>query len=334
MIFVRLPHSEVRLTYTTDWHTSGVPPGRRASDYQEAILNKIKFVSDITEKIQGASLCGADVFHIKDPRNHKANSVNLLVSLIHLLRCFPTGKVWGGIGNHDLSWDRMDSLPTQPLGLLIAAQVYHNLCAESVIFTNQDESVKVLVEAFPYEDEISTLNRIKEAGKTRPQDVDYRIGLVHSYGAPGDRGNIYSSPVIGYNELKDVEYDFLLWGHDHSRKETMTVGKVTHVHLGSLARAALNYDEVDRPVSIAIMAFSKEGIKFQEKPIPVKPLNLAFVTSDKGMDTVSKTDEMKEFFSTMETAVGGIETSDPREFLQSLCDDTKLLGLVHELCSL
>ena len=229
----------------------------------------------------------------------------------------------------------MASLPHQPLGVLIASQAYHNLVDEPVIFTNEDESVRVLVEAFPYADELVTLDRILECGKTRPAGIDYRIGIVHQFGTPGNRSNLYDNVKIGYNELKDVEYDFLFWGHDHSRKQTVTVGNVTHINVGSMARAAFDYDEVNRPVVAVILALSKEGVKIQERPIPVKPLDLVFSKSDKGMEQVQKTNEVTEFFSDMDEAVGGIESADPRTVFRALCpEDPKLVEFTEDLCGI
>ena len=331
-MIVKLPHPEVRLVWTTDWHFSDTPPGRRADDYRAAMFAKLEFTRELTERVHGVAITGADVFHRKHP---KENSVNLIISLIHALRRFPTGCVYGGVGNHDISWDRMASLPHQPLGVLIASQAYHNLIEDPVIFTNEDESVRVQVEAFPYDDELVTLERILESGKKRPAGIDYRIGIVHQFGTPGNRSNLYDSVKIGYNELKDVEYDFLFWGHDHSRKKTMTVGNVTHINVGSMARAAFAYDEVERPVVAVILALGKDGVKLQEKAIPVKSLDLAFSKADKGMEGVRKTSGVTEFFSDMDQAVDGIESADPRAVLKALCpEDSKLVQLVEELCGL
>jgi hypothetical protein len=228
----------------------------------------------------------------------------------------------------------MASLPHQPLGILIAARAYYNLNESPVVFTNEDETVKVQVETFPYTNEERTFQMIMERGKTRPAGIDYRVGIVHAFGQPGNRGNLYDSAIIGYNEVKNTEYDFLLWGHDHSRKPTVTVGNVTHVHLGSMARAAFDIDEVDRPVSIGVLAFSKEGMKFQEKQIPVKPLELVFSTSDKGMDKVTKSDAVQDFFASMDEQVDGIESADPWAVLRALCpEDPGLVDFVgKDLC--
>src|SRR5271165_2364071 len=255
---VSLPTDKVSFTFTTDLHLSAIPPGRRRDDYATAIFNKIEFQRNITEKIKGIALCGADIFHFKKP-DHPGNSVSLIVRGIHTFGRFPSGCIYGWIGNHDLEFDRMDSLSNQPLGILIAAGVYHNLVQDPVLFKNQTGSVGVLVESFPYEHNgVRTLKRILEA-PSRPPEANYRIGIVHQYGAPGDRASLWGTPIIGYNELVNCDYDFLLWGHDHSRKETVTIGSTTHINLGSLARAALPTDEDGHKVVLSVLSFSEKG---------------------------------------------------------------------------
>ncbi len=235
---VSLSTDKVTLVYTTDWHLSEKPIGRRRDNYKQAILDKINFTSDLAWKVNGVGLCGGDVFNYKRP-DHPCNTVSLIVDALHAMRNFPTGCVYGGIGNHDLFFDRMDSLPNQPLGLLIATGAYHDLTQQPVIFTDKKESFGVMVEAFPYEHDGSrNVERIMNA-PLRPPLATYRVGIVHQYGEAGNRGTLWGASKIGYNELADSDYDFLLWGHDHSRKETITVGNTTHINLGSLARAVL-----------------------------------------------------------------------------------------------
>jgi hypothetical protein len=243
--------------------------------------------------------------------------------------------MYGSVGNHDLTYDRMDTLPHQPLGLLIAAGVYRDLNEEPVLFVNEDETVKVLVETFPYEHGVETLQRLLETGK-RPEGVTHRIGIVHAYGRSGDGNSFFGEIQIGYNQLQHLDYDFMLWGHDHARHETETVGNITHVNLGSLARAAYDYDELDRPVIATILSFAEDGIRYKEKEIPVKPLDIAFKAADKPVEDVAKSEEFKEFFDAMDAQVGDIETTDPLEVIRSLCptDEQPLFNLVKDLCDI
>lgn len=330
---VVLPHAKVNLVWITDLHFSEIAPGRRGDDYKSALLDKLNFVCDLTERLHGVGICGGDVFHEKKAK-HPANSLSLLVSLLRAFRRFPTECVYGSVGNHDLFNDRMDSLPHQPLGLLIAAGVYHDLNKDPVIFTNQDQTVKVSVETFPYAPGDRTLERLLESGP-RHEGVDIRVGVVHSYGEPGNGGTLYGEPKIGYNQVSHLDFDFLLWGHDHSRKETETVGNITHINLGSMARAAFSYDEKDRPVVAQIISCAPDGVRLLEKPIPVKPLESVFIHADKAVEKVGKSVDVMDFFAKMEETMEGIETSEPREVMETLAgDDKKLLKLGLELCNL
>jgi len=328
------PKNRVNFVWTTDWHFTDVPPGRRHDDYRLALLDKLAYVRNIVEKMHGVALCGGDVFHHKKP-SHPGNSLRLIIELIAALRRFPYEKVFGAVGNHDISFDRMDSLPRQPLGLLMAVGAYHDLNKEAMIFTNQDESIKVQVETFPYAEGAETIQNILTAGPRQP-GVKHRIGIVHAYGHPGDAGDMFGTRTIGYNELKGNDFDVLLWGHDHSRHGVDEVGKTTHVNLGSLARAAFSYDELDRPVVAAILSFQPDGTwQYGEKPIPVKPIDQVFAAADKGVETVAKSEEIKEFFADMDETVSGIEINDPREVIKELCkDDPKLESLILEVCDL
>jgi DNA repair exonuclease SbcCD nuclease subunit len=330
MRIVKLQHARVNLVYSTDWHLSTKPPGRRRDDYQAALFKKLLFIRDLTLKLKGVSLCGGDVFHVKSPKS-LANGFGLLFPLLQLLRQFP---VYGTVGNHDLMYDRMDTLPSQPLGLLIAAGVYHNINEEPILFVNEDETVKVLVETFPYEHGAEALARLLATGE-RPEGITHRIALVHAYGEPGNGGGMFGE-AIGYNQIQHLDYDFMLWGHDHSRHETVEVGNITHVNLGSLARAAFDTDEVDRPVVATVLSFATDGIRYKEVEVPTTPLNIAFVTADKPVVDVAKSDELKEFFAAMDEQVGDIESTDPNEVLTALCpaDESKLLTLVKELCEI
>jgi hypothetical protein len=328
------PKNRVNLVWSTDWHLTDIPPARRKDDYRNAILAKIEFIRDLVEKLNGAGLCGGDVFHYKIPK-HAGNSIRLIIDLMHALRKFPQGKVFGSIGNHDLSWDRMDTLPRQPLGLLIAVGAYHDLNTEPVIFTNADDTVRVSVETFPFAEGDVTIQNIKNADPRQPH-VDHRIGIVHAYGHPGDAGSMFGTRTIGYNELTGTDFDILLWGHDHSRHETVEVGGCTHINLGSLARAAFTYDEVERPVCAAILSFEPSGaFKYGEKEIPVKPLQIAFAAADKGVEQVAKSDDITSFFADMDAAVQGIEVNDPKVVIKELCaGDINLENLILELCDL
>jgi DNA repair exonuclease SbcCD nuclease subunit len=335
---IKLDSDKVNLVYSTDQHLSAIPPGRRRDNYAEAVLEKLQLQGEVCHKLSGAGLSGGDMFHHKNP-DAKGNTHSLIESTIRVLSKFPTGKIYGCVGNHDIQYDRMETLPNQPLGVLIAAGVYHNIVEESVVFTNRDGSIRVLVDSYPFLDERVLFPRLMSTPK-KPLGITHRVGLLHAYGHPDPANAVFGTSginynPIGYDALIELDYDFLCWGHDHTRKETVTVGNITHINFGSLARAAFSIDEIDRPVCIGIMSFSENEVKYKEKQIQVTPLEAAFATADRAVDRVVKSDEITDFFSSMETTVGSIESTDPREVITELCkEEPKLLEMVFELCEL
>jgi DNA repair exonuclease SbcCD nuclease subunit len=327
---IKLDNPNVVLTWITDIHLSAIPPGKRGEGYRAQIFSKLKFAKTLTHNVNGICLCGGDIFHIKGSHS-KANSLNMINEAIRMFGDFPTGKVYSATGNHDIQFDRMDTIPSQPLGVLVEAGVCHLLNYEPVIFTNETGTVKVSVETFDYASGVETLQAILNASP-RP-DVDYRVGIVHASGVPGESRDRFGEWLIGYNQLKDIDFDLLLWGHDHSRTETATVGNVTHINLGSLARAALSSDEVERKIVVPVLTFTPEKARIKEVEVPCLPIEQVFRVDDKTVIQVKDNTEVKKFFSDMNESVDEIVSDDPVVIIDSLCkDDPKLGELIKELC--
>ena len=331
-ITVKLPWDKVTFTWITDLHLSAIPPGKRSADYEDQMFSKLDFVRNLTIAREAICLCGGDIFHVKGPKS-SANSLRMINRLIALIKTYPLGKWFSCIGNHDIQYDRMDTVPNQPIGVLIESDSCHPLNFQPVIFTNKDESVKVLVESFDYAEGAETCAAIKAAGK-RPEGIDYRIAIIHASGRPGDSRDSFGSWMIGYNQLKNEDFDLMLWGHDHSRLETMRVGNVTHIHLGALSRAALTETEITRKISVPVLTFSAEKAGIKEVEVPVLPAEQIFRKDDKVIEKIDVDNtEVKKFFSAMNESVDGITSENPIEVIEALCEkDSKLSSLIKDLC--
>lgn len=330
---------EVNIVWMTDIHLSDRAPGRRSDAYREQIFDKLRQIRKICEDNHAICLVGGDVFHIKTPKS-PANSLSLIRETIEVFSEFPGGCVYGCVGNHDIQFDRMDTLPHQPLGILMEAGVYRSLNEEPLIIETREEpmldpSFTIQVDTWDYAEPGDTYEALKRSG-ARPEGIDYRLGIVHASGCSGDT-KIFGDQVslIGYNQLRKLDYDILLWGHDHTRTETERCGNVTHVNLGSIARAALSQDEADRPVSAVLLRFTPEGAKIKEIPLNVVPLEQAFRTEDKRVIDVKDSTSMKAFFSELSESVDEIESSDPITVIEALCkNDPTLCAHVKEKCNL
>lgn len=332
---IKLDTELLRFVFTTDWHLTDTPPGKRTAGYREEIMAKIEFVRDLTQKLQAVGLFGGDAFHAKSPKS-PGNTFSLLTRLETVLRGFYLGQIFGTHGNHDLLHDRVDSIPHQPIGTLIASGALRDLSTGSVIFENRDGSSRVQVDAYPYtSDDLFALERVLRAAP-REEGVTHRIVLMHQYGNPGDAPSMFGHPTIGFNRMVGSDYDFALWGHDHSRTETVKVGKCTHIRLGSLSRASLAEDEVDREIAAAVLSFKGSKVGFKEVPVPVQPLKIAFTAAARAVEKVKESEAVVEFFREMDAAVGTIESTDERVVLRQLCPEgqSDIYDEAVQLCGL
>ena len=269
-----------------------------------------------------------------------------------MLQSFPQGRVFGIVGNHDVTGDNMETLPDQPLGTLMQAGAYHDLGYQSVVF-EAENGVRVQVDAFDYLPGEELLERLRQRGEENRaeaeqldfQSIDrsewpahYRVAVVHAFNQPGKSGFMFNQDyALGHDDLRDLGYNVFLWGHDHSRKGIFQVEALkgpTHVQLGSLARAALAQDEVDRPVSVPIPSFSKEGMKVVEKEVPVRPLELAFHTADIAVEKVEKREDVAQFLAELDRHAVVVDSENPVEILTTITDDPGIIETIKEACEL
>jgi len=344
---VKVEHeTKVNLVFATDIHLAAKPPGRRQGTYSEEILDKLSYVSALGHKLRGAVLCGGDFFHAKSPQSG-SNTLGLIHDAMAVLQGMPTGAIYGPAGNHDISNDNMDSLPNQPLGLLIRAGAY---CDVPVIFEAQD-GTRVLVDSYYYEDGNVIKGKILKRSEELKKEIEdcgqpllayedlpwhYAVAVVHAFNKRGGDDLMFGADYfLGWSDLQDTVYSAYLWGHDHARKGINRVGDGPyHVQLGSLARAALSSDEIDRPVSAAICSFSREGVKVMEQEVPVKPLHLAFHTASLQVEKVESREDVKEFLSELESHAKAVDSENPMEILRSLTNDTDIIATIMEVCEL
>lgn len=346
---IRLAHDKVNLTYATDVHLAALPPGRRRGTYRQDILAKIAWWGDLTAQAQGAALCGGDFFHVKNAKS-PSNSLGVINDAIHALGGFPQGQVWGVVGNHDVTGDNLNTLPDQPLGILMSAGVYQPVgCNDEdpLIFESQS-GTRVRVDTYdwmPGEDLLATLQSVQDPHDAWEQAQlhydefpwHYRVAVVHSFQQAGRSGLMFNKDfALGHDDLQGTPFDVVCYGHDHSRKGITDYDKgPTHVQLGSLSRAALNSDETDRDVAIAVLTFMKgDEVKVREFKVPVAPLEVAFHTADLAVDKVASREDVKQFFAALEQNAREVKDVDPLEILMTLTQDPAIIETIKHYCEM
>lgn len=334
---------KVNLVVLKDIHISANPPGRRRGSYCQEILDKLTWAGNLAHQVHGHVLSAGDMFHTKDYRSPN-NSIAMLNALGDVLHGYPAGRLFGVVGNHDIMADNLETLPRQPLYNLEMADAFWNLSTNSVIFESEGAEggapIRVRVDGYNYEADARV---IMEALQTAAPDptCDYRVAVIHAFGCTGKSQPMYGEFAIGFDDLTTTPYDVFAWGHDHKPKGIIEVGKQRHLYLGSLSRAALTADELDRVVTVPVVSFSAEGIKTLELDVPVVPLEMAFHTAALEVERVdTRADVMEQkaattaFMDDLQGHTEAIESEDPMEVLRSITTDTAIITEIQNACDL
>ena len=327
MVRVKLDQDGIKFCFFTDVHLSAKPPGRRVDDYSKAILGKLNFTSEWCHDNGYIGLCGGDVFHVKSATS-VANPHVLINKAMETFQTFPGNKVYGIVGNHDVTYDDVTSLPNQPLGVLIQSGSYERI-NEPFIFEDKN-GLTVEVVPFDFGNEMSILNAILDYPDE--YEADYRIGVCHGMARTGGAQELFGHPIIGYNQLQDANFDILLWGHDHSFIPKTRAGNVVHIHPGSMARAAFSSDETDRTVHLVGIEFHDQNTcKIKTQEIPTKPIEATFRTVD--VDDKDSEAGMQDYLEGVRSKVGSIEIIDALQVIEDVCaEDHDMKKLILEVC--
>lgn len=349
MPVIQLDTNHVAFTFATDLHLAAHNPGKRKGSYKADLLDKLHQWCGITLELGAIGLCGGDVFHVKRP-DSASNSFELVNEVIHQFSSFPLGRIFGIVGNHDVVGDNLATLLGQPLGTLISAGVYDPigfLPEEDPLIFQSAQGLRVRVDGYnwmPGKDLLEVLSQqVSPIDVWQAHDVaeadypwHYRIAMVHSFQREGKSGAMFDDFVLGHEDVVGTDYDAICYGHDHSFHGLKGYPKgPVHVQLGSLSRAALAVDEVNRDVSVAVLTFTPAtGMEVTTRQLAVKPLEMAFHTADIGVEKVDTREDVVKFFGSLQQQVREVQSANPLEVLHTLTDDTDIITTIKDACEL
>lgn len=108
----------MRALLVGDIHLADKPPSIRTDEYADQILEKLTQTVDIAKQREvDCVVWVGDVFHVKAPAR---TSHALVQKTVDVVRAYEK-PVFIVPGNHDMQYDRLDSLHKQPLGVLYKA---------------------------------------------------------------------------------------------------------------------------------------------------------------------------------------------------------------------
>ena len=231
------------IIFVGDVHLKGSSPISRKDNYAEVILNKIRFIRDYANAIGCTTIIFlGDIF----------DTVN--TSLQYFSHCLSLFKdisnsgidLYTIVGNHDIRYDSLETLPITPLGILLesgAVRLLDNLTIDDVYIQGCHYSNKPI--------------------KNTNQDL-YSILLLHRFYENG-----FNEEPITKEDVVELGYDTYILGHDHRPYITITMEDPRDIKIirpGSLARNSSDqYNKLRKP-RILIMDTDTKDFVYEEVP--------------------------------------------------------------------
>lgn len=247
----------VAFIFRTDVHVSERNPSSWKGDYAAEIWSNLTQIGELarTHQVQ-AVLDGGDYFHIKAASR---NSHGLVEKTVRIHQEYPC-PVYSVEGNHDLAYNNLDTISRQPLGVLYASGVFHQL--RETVF--EEGSLKVRVVGVPYSP-FRTLTDLKALRK-QPGDT-HLVAVVHQlagYEPPADVEDFFGEPVFDYRALVfDQGPDIWMFGHWHKDQGAIEVEGRHFVNFGAVSRGALVKENTERTPKVALVEIRPQGVSIR-----------------------------------------------------------------------
>lgn len=287
--------NSISFVTSTDEHIADGPnPGFCKGSYRDDLLQMLDWQGSLIKKTGATAILRAgDLFH------HKAANRCSHRTLADILRIH-TGygcDTYAVAGNHDMSHNNADSIPSQPLGVLFESGVFHRLREKTFEFG----STKVRTVGVEYTPDLDVdgLHNL-----VRKKDENYTIAVVHTLAAMAPEEKIqsfFNEKIFDYRDLVfEGCPDVYVFGHYHKDQGVVTHNGIKFVNVGALSRGALNLENLERKPKMSLIEINSSGVSVEEIVVPHKDASEVFdLEKKKRIDIQMK--DLKDFLVKLES---------------------------------
>lgn len=280
----------MKFVFIKDIHLSHRGPVSRIDDWTEAIFAKLTQVAAVAVKVQArAVLIGGDIFHHKTRIAYGV--VFRFMDWCWKLKHYHGIDVVAIPGNHDLVFDRLDSVPTQPIGLLFRSGLVIDATSigegrEHGVYSIPGEpTVDIYGVPYPLAKDWAQWQQLA-GGDVEP--ANRAIVLAHCFASPSG-GTCFNEPCMAYGQLAALPFDVFCFGHDHADNGVTQVNGKVFVNIGALSRGSISKEDVTRDVKLAVIDVPVEG------PATVQLVRLKIAPASEVFDLTLKAKKDREF---------------------------------------
>lgn len=253
-----------------DIHLADRPPSSCTETYLDDLFELLGQVgAEATRRLAAGVILAGDVFHSKAPGRTSHRTVIRLASLIEEQIPCPVYVV---AGNHDLQHDRLESLDSQPLGVLLHTGLVYHLTG----FSGRQVGLADPVYGVPWQQQWSDRTVQDALHEYRIRQDAGIPGLVVTHAPlypPGQELPYEFYPVESWARFLSANTT-VHYGHVHEPHGVYTVGGVTFSNPGALSRGSLHEHNLTRPVQIA--AWHAETGAIEHITLPHRPAEQVF----------------------------------------------------------
>lgn len=236
-----------KILFVGDVHLKGSTPISRKDNYSETILRKLEWVKGYADSIECKNIIFlGDIF----------DTVN--TSLQYFSLCLSTFKqivdsginLYTIVGNHDIRYDSIDTLPVTPLGILV-----------------KSEAIKLLDELVIDDTYIKGVHYTDFPSRNLSDTSLFSIMVAHRF----YEAAFNEEPISRHNVI-DWCFDAYILGHDHRPYVTVEIEENNkHIRVlrpGSLARNSSDqYNRLRKP---RVLVFDTTSKYFYYEEVPAE----------------------------------------------------------------
>lgn len=256
--------------FRTDTHVADKSPVSWKGDYPAEIWSNLRQIGAMTHQYEvNAVLDGGDFFHVKAASRNSHGAIVQTAETHKKYKC----ATYCIEGNHDLSYNNLDTVDKQPLGVLYECGVFQHLREQ--VFRDGDFQVRVVGVPYSLHRNLDDLRTIKK----KPGD-NFLIAIVHALATdnPPDKvEDFMGEAVFRYSDLASEDGpDVWSFGHWHRDQGVVQILGKYFVNQGAVSRGALNHENTSRTPQVSLIEFEQDGPRIQTLPLIVAPAEDVF----------------------------------------------------------
>lgn len=240
-----------------DVHLSDKPPSNCTDSYNDDLFVMLEEIVNLSKSRQiDAVAFAGDIFHSKIPMRTSHRTVQRMIGVVQSFEC----PVFLVPGNHDLQQDRIESLDTQPFGVL--------LHSGARLLSGWASGGQLPLYGVPWQQDWN--GDYSDSFLSWVTEVDTRwdsnaLLVTHAPLYPVGQELPWENVPAGHIALSMGTTGHCFYGHVHDYHGVFEVDGVTFCNHGALSRGSLHEEDLTRHPSVTIWHSDRSGVAAFER---------------------------------------------------------------------